>query len=91
MFRFKLRTLLIVLLSSIALPLSGQETPDPAAALFGEWQVVEMIYRGTVQDFGGGPGGWFIFHKEGVIIIPDADADAKLRNDTNATKVQKTS
>jgi hypothetical protein len=34
-------------------PVLSQEKDDLASALDGEWEVVEMIYRGKVQDFGG--------------------------------------
>jgi hypothetical protein len=34
---------------------------DPDKTLVGEWEVVEMIYKGTVQDFQGRPGGWMTF------------------------------
>jgi len=90
MLRFKLRTLLIllalgppVLISSHCFP---EDKTNPGEALYGEWVVVEMIYRGMVQDLNGGPGGWFEFNKEGVIIIPDADTDAKTRERTYRVK-----
>lgn len=31
---------------------------DPYSRLYGEWEIVKMIYKGKVQDFGGGPGGF---------------------------------
>jgi hypothetical protein len=36
-----------------------------------------MIYGATVQDFKGQSGGWFLFDKEGVIIIPSGKPDEK--------------
>jgi hypothetical protein len=34
---------------------------DPDKALVGEWEIVEMIYKGKVQDFQGKSGGWMTF------------------------------
>jgi uncharacterized protein (TIGR03067 family) len=48
-------TALAVLLVMICEPTFSQEKDDPASALNGEWEVVEMIYMGKVQDFGGKP------------------------------------
>jgi hypothetical protein len=75
--RYRLRTLLILLQLAITSVAMEQNTPDSAAALEGDWQVIEMVYRTTVQDLKGGPGGWFIFGKGGVIIFLSADTDAK--------------
>jgi hypothetical protein len=41
-----------LLLASVSI---AEEKDDPASALDGEWEVVEMIYKGKVQDFGGRP------------------------------------
>lgn len=45
------------LLASLANDVSGdeKEDDDAAKALEGEWEVVEMIFKGTKQDFGGKP------------------------------------
>jgi uncharacterized protein (TIGR03067 family) len=59
--RFSLCTLLIVLAIVADAPGLGQTQPDPGEALYGEWEVVEMVYRGKEQDFKGRPGGWFVF------------------------------
>jgi len=67
--RYRLRTLLIALTPLLTLPLLGQEKSDPGAALYGEWEVVEEVYRGKVQDFRGMSGGTFIFDSQGVIIL----------------------
>jgi hypothetical protein len=34
---------------------------DPDKTLVGEWEVVDMIFKGTVQDFRGQSGGWMTF------------------------------
>jgi uncharacterized protein (TIGR03067 family) len=65
--RYRLRTLMIVLASLVAAPAFGQEKNDPGDALYGEWEVVEMIFHGKVQDFGIGNGGWFLFEPGGFI------------------------
>src|SRR4051812_1802116 len=84
--RFRLRTLLIVLATLYAAPAPAQEKANPAEALYGEWEIVEMIFKATVQDFGGGPGGWFIFDKEGVIVVPSPNTDAKTRESLKRVK-----
>lgn len=33
--------------------------PDPKEALYGDWEIVEMVYRGKPQTFGERSGGWF--------------------------------
>jgi len=43
----------------------SQEKRDPGEALYGEWEVVEMVYLATPQDFGAGNGGWFLFEPGG--------------------------
>jgi hypothetical protein len=77
--RFRLRTLMILAATVVAAAAFADEKPDPGKALYGEWEVVEMIYRATVQDFQGKCGGWFIFDKEGVIIVPAGEPNAKER------------
>ena len=77
--RFHLRSLLIVLALGPPMLTVAQDKAAPGEALYGEWEVVEMVYRATNQDFGGGNGGWFIFDKEAVAVIPDPDADEKIR------------
>jgi len=72
MLRFKLRTLLL-LLPLVANPAFAQVKSDPGEALYGEWEVVEMVYRGTVQDFGGKSGGFFLFEPGGFLRFQDAD------------------
>jgi len=65
--QFRLRTLLIVL--ALGPPVLAQERSDPGEAIYGEWEIVEMIYRGKVQDFKGNPAGWYVFSPGGVIRI----------------------
>jgi len=62
--RFRLHTLLIAL--ALGPPLVFAEPPDAkfADALVGEWEIVEMIYKGKVQDFRGGSGGWIKIERE---------------------------
>src|SRR5262245_22930848 len=62
MFRFTIRDVLWLTVVALAPPAIAQEV-DPAAALAGEWQIVEMIFHGKVQDFKGKPGGWIWFRK----------------------------
>jgi hypothetical protein len=69
--RFRLRTLLIVLALLPPLLAIGQDKSDPGAAVIGEWEVVEMVYNATVQDFGGESGGWFIFEKASFFRVFD--------------------
>jgi len=56
---------MIVLATLLTLPTFGQDRTDPGEAIYGEWEIVEMVFRRTVQDLGGGPGGWFIFERGG--------------------------
>jgi len=66
--RYKLRTLLILLVTSQTLPVVAQEKDDPSKPLQGEWEIVGMIYKGKVQDSGGLPLGWIKFEKKGLAI-----------------------
>jgi hypothetical protein len=84
--RYLLRTLLIVVATLSTLPAVAQEKADPTEALYGEWEIVEMIFHATVQDFGSRPGGWFIFDKDGVICIPSVITDAKTLESFKRTK-----
>jgi hypothetical protein len=67
--RYPLRTLLIVLASSLGSPLWGQQQVDPGEALYGLWEVEEMIFKSKVQDFGGKPGEWFEISKNGFDLF----------------------
>src|SRR3954471_1895890 len=78
--RYRLRTLLIVLASFVTLPVLVQSKTDPGEALYGEWEIVEMIFRGKVQDFRGGPGGWFLFEPGGFIRSFNADQRQDAKN-----------
>jgi len=73
--RYSLRTLLILMSiigpASIAPTAFAQERPDPGKSLYGEWEIVEMIHRRTVQDFGGESGGWFVFEPDGFLRASD--------------------
>ena len=66
--RYRLRTLLIVL--AIGPPVLAQEVSDPGEALYGTWEIVEMVHLRTVQDFGGNSGGCFEFLKDGFNYFP---------------------
>jgi uncharacterized protein (TIGR03067 family) len=58
-------------------PAFSQEKDDLASALDGEWEVVEMIYRGKTQDFGGKPE--HIMFAKGGFWLEDPDDDGKYR------------
>jgi hypothetical protein len=85
--RFRLRTLLIhvvaaIILAFSALPALAQEKDDPGKGLYGEWVIVEMIHKCSVQDFRGKPGGWFVFEPGGFIRLLDAEQrDEMMRNE----------
>jgi len=81
MLRYRLGTLLILLAVVATSATFADEKPDPGKALYGEWEVVEMIYRATRQDFGGANGGWFLFEPGCFLRIFDAEQrDALMRN-----------
>lgn len=58
--------------SLFALPPIVQEVASKPDDLYGEWEVVEMVYHATPQNFGGGNGGWFKFEKDAFIRMLDA-------------------
>ena len=79
--RYSLRTLLIVLLTLCTLPLPGQEQPDPGKVLYGEWQIVEMVYRRKPDQNFGGQAGSFFFEPGGFIYASNKEfRDRILRN-----------
>src|SRR6478735_8181365 len=78
--RYRLRTLMIVLASLVTLPVLGQDKPDPGEVLYGEWEIVEMILHGKVQDFRGRPGGWFLFEPGGFIRSFNAEQREDAKN-----------
>ena len=52
-----------ILLLTIHVTVSQADVPprsEPVAALFGEWQIVEMIHKGKVQDLSKARGGCWI-------------------------------
>jgi uncharacterized protein (TIGR03067 family) len=70
--RYRLRTLLIVLALLFAATASGQEHPNPADALYGEWQIIEMVFRGKVQGHLKEKPAWFIIDQEGWLRLDNA-------------------
>ena len=67
--RYSLRTLLIAVPALFALPEVEQDKLPPVESLYGEWEVVEMVYRGKVEVFGGMPFGWFVFEPGAYIRL----------------------
>jgi hypothetical protein len=75
----RLYQLAALTLAFLAAPALAQEREDLGGALEGEWEVVEMIFKGKVQEFGGEPermkfsGGkhWLTFKEHGKYTYPD--------------------
>ena len=82
--RYRLRTLLIVLTLGpmvLADAADVQPKPPPPPSIYGEWEVVEMIHKGKVQDFKGESGGWFTFEPGAFIRAFDGkERDALIRD-----------
>src|SRR5262245_3711453 len=77
--RYKLQTLLIAALL-LSMPVFGQDKANPGEALYGEWEIVEMVYRCTKQDFAGQAGA-FVFEPGGFIYAPNSEMrDRFMRN-----------
>ena len=79
--RYRLRTLLILLLTLCTLPLPGQEKPDPGKALYGEWQIIEMVHRRKPDQNFEGQAGSFFFEPGGFIYAANKEVrDRVMRN-----------
>src|SRR5262245_44063453 len=78
--RYRLRTLLIVLASVLAVALPGQDKNNPAEALYGEWEIVEMIHLATVQDLGVDGGSFFFVPGGFVYAVNKEMRDHVVRN-----------
>jgi hypothetical protein len=75
MFRFTIRDLLwlmVVVVGFYCCAAIAQDKPDPGEALYGEWEVVEMVFKKTDQDFGGESRGLFLFEPGGFLRFGDA-------------------
>jgi uncharacterized protein (TIGR03067 family) len=60
---------LYAILVAICVPLLlAADSPKPIGddPLDGEWEIVEMVFKGKVQNFGGPNGGWIKITKEGM-------------------------
>lgn len=88
MVRYKLRTLLIVLLHLFMLPLFAQDKANFGDALIGEWEIEEWVYKGKVQDFGGKTAGCFVFDSGGVIRIFGDEVREKILADKGVRKLR---
>jgi uncharacterized protein (TIGR03067 family) len=79
--RFRLLALPAIFAILLATSVNAQDANDPGKALYGEWEIVEMIYKGKVQDFGlGRNGGWFLFEPGGFIRSRDEEQRRQLDN-----------
>ena len=85
--RFSLRTLLILTIPLLLPPAFGQEKGDAGEALYGEWEIVELVKGGKVQDFGRKPGGWFVFEPGGFLWLFNARDREWLERDKRARKL----
>jgi hypothetical protein len=69
--RFRLRTLLIVLVTMLASLVLGQDKLDAGKALYGEWEIVEMVFKGRMQQNKTGLLGWIRFGERGFSIAKE--------------------
>lgn len=81
-----MRFIICGLLWLVVASTQAQEPTDPGERLYGEWEVVEMIYKTKPQDFGGGNGGWFIFEKGVFIRVLDAQQRDEVKRGGPAKK-----
>jgi hypothetical protein len=83
--QYRVRTLLIVLAFLLSLQASAQDKAEPGEALYGEWEIVEITFKGRVQVLPEPPVGWFIFDKGGFTWLLYGDAK-KIRDQIHASK-----
>ena len=64
---------ILAIVLSAAMASIAQEKESPAKELYGEWELVEMIFKGKVQDFGGRQGGRMRFEPEKFWLVYPGD------------------